>query len=73
MYKKLGFKLERISEPNYWWVKNNEILSRYQTQKYNLKDVLIDKFDYTKSENENMIANGYYQIFDCGNLVYSLN
>ena len=72
MYKKLGFKLERISEPNYWWVKNNEILSRYQTQKYNLKDILTDKFDHAKSENENMIANGYYQIFDCGNLVYSL-
>ena len=64
--------MERISEPNYWWVKNNEILSRYQTQKYNLKDILTYKFDHAKSENENMIANGYYQIFDCGNLVYSL-
>lgn len=73
MYEKLGFKLERISEPNYWWVKNNEILSRYQTQKHNLKDILKDKFDPTKSEDENMINNGYYQIFDCGNLVYALD
>lgn len=73
MYEKLGFKLERISEPNYQWVKNNEILSRYQTQKHNLKDILKDKFDPTKSEDENMINNGYYQIFDCGNLVYALD
>lgn len=72
MYEKLGFTFLKYSEPNYWWVKNNEILSRYQTQKHNLKDILKDKFDPNKTEIENMIANGYYQIYDCGNLVYSL-
>ena len=72
MYQKLGFKLIKTSEPNYWWVKNNEILSRYQTQKHNLKDILKDKFDINKTETENMIDNGYFQIFDCGNFVYSL-
>ena len=72
MYEKLGFTLNGISQPNYWWVKDNEILSRYQTQKYNLKDILKDKFNPDKTEIENMIDNGYYQIYDCGNFVYSL-
>ena len=73
MYEKLGFKLNGVSQPNYWWIKNNEILSRYQTQKHNLKDILKDKFDPNKSEFLNMSSNGYYQLFDCGNLIYILN
>ena len=73
MYEKLGFRLNGVSQPNYWWIKNNEILSRYQTQKHNLKDILKDKFDQNKSEFLNMSSNGYYQLFDCGNLIYILN
>lgn len=72
MYEKLGFIFLKYSEPNYWWVKDNEILSRYQTQKHNLKDILKDKFDSNKTEIENMLSAGYYQIYDCGNFVYSL-
>ena len=72
MYKKLGFKLNNISQPNYWWVKNNTILSRYQTQKHKLKNILKENFDPNKSEFLNMSSNGYYQLFDCGNLIYSI-
>ena len=70
MYEKLGFTKLKNTEPNYWWIRNNEILSRYQTQKHNLKDILKENFDPNKTEIENMIDNGYYQIFDCGNLIY---
>ena len=72
MYEKLGFTLIGISQPNYWWVKNNKVLSRYQTQKHNLNNILKDKFDPNKSEFLNMSSNGYYQLFDCGNLIYIL-
>ena len=34
--------------------------------------ILKDKFDPNKSEFLNMSSNGYYQLFDCGNLIYIL-
>ena len=72
MYKKLGFKLEKISKPSYFWVKNDLILSRFQTQKHKLIKLLGQNFDKNNSEVKNLINNNFYQIFDCGTLVYSL-
>ena len=70
MYEKLGFKFLHDTHPNYWWVKDNLIYSRYKTMKSNLDKILGDKFDINKTEYENMTANGFYQLFDCGNKVY---
>ena len=64
MYEKLGFKFLHDTHPNYWWVKDNLIYSRYKTMKSNLDKILGDKFDINKTEYENMTANGFYQLFD---------
>jgi len=69
-YEKFG-KYLRTNKPNYFWVKNNERISRHKTQKHKLKDFLVD-FDHNKTEKENMIDNDYKQIWDCGNKVYIL-
>lgn len=71
MYESLGFKLDHLSPPNYWYVKNNvcKRFSRVKFQKFKLKG-LFDNFDPGKTEVENMKANGYDRVFDCGNLVY---
>ena len=74
-YDKLGFKLNSISSPNYWYWKNHsdkatiELESRVKYQKHKLKNIL-EHFDESKSEWENMKDNGFNRIFDCGNLVY---
>ena len=73
MYEKLGFTLLHCTQPNYWWVKDNKILSRYQTMKSNLIKILGEKYDSSKTEFENMMTNDFYQLFDCGNKVYILN
>ena len=71
-YIKNGFKLESISNPNYYYFKNNSsaekyiLLNRIQFQKHKLKNKL-EKFDENKSEFENMLSNGYLRIFDAGN------
>lgn len=57
LYYKLGFKLNHISKPNYYWTKNNVILSRYQTQKHKLKKLLGDTFQQTLSQSQNMLIN----------------
>ena len=70
MYNKLGFKLEGISKPSYFYSNKSKIISRYQTQKHKLQKFLGDKYDSAKTEAENMKNAGFYQIYDCGSLVY---
>ena len=74
VYDKLGFRLDHVSAPNYWYWKRGkshvpELKSRLNFQKHKLKSVL-EHFDPSMSESQNMAANGYDRIFDCGNLVY---
>ena len=69
LYNAIGFKLDHISKPNYWYWKTLHLESRIKYQKHKLKDIL-EKFDESKSEFENMKMNGYHRIFDCGNLVF---
>ena len=70
LYESLGFKFIHSSSPNYWWIKDNYKISRYLCQKHNLANILGDKFNPELSENVNMSSNGYYKIYDCGNLVF---
>lgn len=70
LYEKLGFSLKNISQPNYWYVKNFEKLSRYACQKHRLPKLLGDGFNPELSEAENMKENGWCRMYDCGNYVY---
>lgn len=72
VYYKLGFNLISYSSPSYWYFKNAhhvELESRFKYQKHKLSRIL-KIFDKDKSEWENMKANGYKRIYDCGNLVF---
>jgi len=70
-YSKIGFDLIDISRPNYFYVNSSNIReSRIKYQKHKLKDKL-ETFDNKLTEYENMQLNGYYRIYDCGNLVYT--
>lgn len=73
LYNILGFSLSHISVPSYEWVSTKHTYSRYQTQKHKLYGLLGDRFDKSKTEIENMDSAGFYQIFDCGNLVFILD
>ncbi len=66
-YKSLSFKELSITEPNYKWIKGNVTLNRIATQKHKLPK-LLENYDAKLSEVENMSLNGYFQIFDSGNL-----
>ena len=70
MYRQIGFENHSQTPPNYNWIKNSIIISRYQSQKHKLKKILCERFDENLSENENMLNNGYHKIFDCGNLIF---
>lgn len=71
VYKKLGFRCERNSEPNFWYFKKgySKLLSRQSFQKHKLAKKLA-KFESSLSEHANMIENGYLRIYDCGSSVW---
>ena len=66
LYSILGFKLKHIAEPNYVWIKGNEILTRYQCQKYKL----IKQGYKGASETDIMHQRGYNRLYDAGNKVW---
>lgn len=72
IYEVLGFKLLRTTEPNYFYCKKGKVYSRYQLQKHKLSNIL-DNFDSSKSETQNLEDNGFLKIYDCGNLVYVMD
>lgn len=68
-YAHAGFKLIRITEPSYWYVKSGKIYHRTLFMKHLLSKKLT-MFDPDLTELENMILNKYDRIWDCGELVY---
>lgn len=70
LYTNLGFKFVSHTEPNYWYLIDGELEARYKWQKHKMAKKL-ENFDPLLSEQENMKANGYYRLYDCGNSLFS--
>ena len=70
VYSILGFDFSHTTAPNYWYVKDDLVLSRIKCQKHKLPSILGSQFDPTKSERMNMLDAGFYQVFDKGNDVF---
>jgi len=71
VYLNNHFRLSHSSKPNYFYFKNGnyELESRNKYQKHKLCK-LLNSFNSSLTEWENMQLNGYNRIFDCGNLVF---
>lgn len=68
-YLQLGFKptSSPITKPNYVWVdSHNNKLSRYATMKYKLVENGLGTIEQT--EDEIMINNNYFKVYDSGNI-----
>ena len=70
--RRLGFVREKDSGPCYWYHKNYvaPLKHRSSYQKHKLK-VMLSNFDPELTEFENMKADGYDRIWDCGNAVWT--
>ena len=66
-YISTGFKILEYTEPSYVYVKGNVIYKRMSCQKHKLHKIL-ENYDENKTEYDNMIANNYYRVYDCGNI-----
>ena len=72
LYNHLGFNLVRESNPNYFYMKHNNLESRMKYQKHKLQNIL-PIYDANKTELQNMWDNDYRILYDCGNLVFKWN
>ena len=71
-YAKFG-QLIRQTPPGYGWHSmTRDSLSRHQTQKHKLKKLFPASYSDSKTENEILSENGFYKLYDCGNLVFQL-
>jgi len=68
-YLKCGFKYKCQSPPSYYYLKDNQRISRLNFQKHLLEDKL-DIFDINLTEWQNMQLNNYDRIWDCGTISY---
>lgn len=64
-YSLAGMEYLGRTAPGYWWCKGLNRYSRVGFQKHKLKGKL-DLFDEELSEEQNMVANGYWKVWDCG-------
>jgi very-short-patch-repair endonuclease len=72
LYRSLGFTEMKPSGPNFFYFRGDslDLKSRNLFQKHRLPKIL-ESFDPGMTEVENMRANGYNRIFDCGNRVFA--
>jgi len=68
-YLNCGFKYLKMTDPGYYYIKNYNKESRLKYQKHKLEN-LLEMYDPTLTEWENMKLNGYDRIWDCGNYVF---
>lgn len=68
-YLKLGMKQLKDSGPSFIYTNGKITCTRMQCQKYKLREKL-SKFDEKLTEYENMLANGYYRMYDFGQHVF---
>jgi hypothetical protein len=66
-YLRSGFSIEHVTAPGYFYVKAQQRFSRFSFAKHTLH-MKLEKFDPSLSEWENMKANKYRRIYDCGHL-----
>lgn len=71
LYNKLGFTLLHTSSPGYYYItKNGEFAGTRQQWQKHLLSKKLKIFDSSLTEWQNMQANGYSRIWDCGQFVY---
>lgn len=72
IYEQLGFVEVSTIPPNYWYIdkaKKYSVYSRSNFEKHQLGKMLLN-FDPMLDEWQNMQANGYDRIWDCGAIKY---
>ena len=68
MYAAMGFQTVKTLPPDYCYVRNNSRVGRFHKSGFQRKHLhtRLDSFDPQKTEVQNCLDNGWYQLYDCG-------
>lgn len=72
LYDATGFTRIGITPPGLWYVIKEQRIRREKFMKHKL-DKILDNFDESLTERENMRLNGYPALFDSGSIKYVLH
>lgn len=70
-YAKAGGTFIKFTDPGYVWWKKDRILSRYETMKKNLPNI-VENYSDRLTQEENMRRDGWRQVWNAGNAIYCL-
>lgn len=73
VYIRNGFKLDHVSQPNYFYIKNGKRIHRFNFMKSRLKKLFPEIYSDSKTEIQITEEAGYRRIYDCGNAVFIKN
>lgn len=71
MYYQLGFELVADNPPDYFYVINGKRKHRWNYRKDIIKNTL-EHYDPTLTEYQNMVNHGFWRVWDCGTLKFSI-
>jgi len=69
LYYKLGFNLDRINPPDYFYIINGKRKHRWAYRKDIIKNTLPN-YDPNLTEYQNMLNHGYDRVWNCGTLKF---
>lgn len=69
LYSQLGFELDSVTKPNYWYIVNNKRMHRFNFRKSSLKEYGWYSDDLTEFQITDL--EGIHRIWDCGNLKFT--
>ena len=73
VYEAIGMKYVRDTAVGYsYYHSDGRVVKRVAAQKHKLQKLLGDKFDASKTEQENMKASSFFRLYDCGHKVFAL-
>lgn len=72
LYEKIGFRLKRITKPEYYYLIDGNLKHRWGFRRTELKRKFPYKFDPNKTEYQNMLNLGYDKVWDCGSLLFEM-
>lgn len=71
LYEKTGFTLSHVTVPGMWYVFEDKRYRREKFMKHKLKDIL-EGFDESLTEKQNMLAHGFEVLYDSGSIKYTI-
>ena len=74
VYTKCGFTHTHDSKPSYYYISSstNKRENRFKYRKQELKKLFPKSYSSDKTEKEIMKENGYYRVYNVGNMVFEL-